>query len=104
MSSVIDNLGRDAIASKGWAGAHKWLILRRVSQLTIFGLFMAGPIAGVWILKGNLSSSLFAETVPMTDPLLFLQMIAAGHFGVARTAVTGAALYVSSVMRQTPSA
>ena len=33
-------------------------------------------MAGVWIVKGNLSSSVFAEAVPMTDPLLLLQMIA----------------------------
>lgn len=95
MSALIENLGRDAIDSKGWFGAHKWLILRRVSQLSILILFMAGPVAGVWILKGNLSSSLFAEIVPMTDPLLFLQMIAAGHLDVASTAITGAALILA---------
>ena len=88
----IDRLGHDAIAKKGWFGAHRWLIVRRISQLSILALFMAGPLAGVWILKGNLSSSLFAEQVPMTDPLVFLQMVSAGHFDIASTAITGAAL------------
>lgn len=92
MSVVVERLGHDAIAAKGWLGAHKWLVLRRISQLAILALFMAGPIAGMWILKGNLSSSLFLDTVPMTDPLLFLQMLAAGNLGVTSTAITGAAL------------
>ncbi len=95
MSAVIEKLGHDAIAAKGRLGAHKWLILRRMSQLAILALFMAGPVGGVWILKGNLSSSLFADTVPMTDPLAFMQLIAAGHLGVASTAVTGAALILA---------
>jgi ferredoxin-type protein NapH len=95
MPSVVEKLGRDAIANKGWFGAHKWLILRRLSQIAILGLFMAGPLAGVWVLKGNLSSSLFLDKVPMTDPLVFLQMLAAGHWDVVSTAVTGAALVLA---------
>ena len=95
MPVAIEKLGRDAIAGKGWFGAHKWLVLRRISQLSILALFMVGPVAGVWILKGSLSSSLLAETVPMTDPLLFLQMIAAGHLGFARDAIIGAALVLA---------
>lgn len=95
MATVIEKLGRDAIAGKGWFGAHKWLVLRRIVQVAILALFVAGPVAGVWVLKGNLASSLFLDTVPMTEPLLFLQMLAAGHFGVASTAVTGAALVLA---------
>ena len=92
MAQVIDRLGRDAIDAKGWSGAHKWLILRRASQLSILALFLAGPLGGIWLLKGNLASSVFADTVPMTEPLLFFQMIAAGHFSVATEVITGAAL------------
>jgi ferredoxin-type protein NapH len=92
MTPAIAHLGRDAIAANGWLGAHKFLILRRASQLAILALFMVGPIAGLWILKGNLSSSLIADTVPMTDPLQFAQILATGHFAVAGAAVTGAAL------------
>jgi len=88
----LDQLGREAIAKKGWFAAHRFLLARRVVQLGILGLFMLGPIAGFTILKGNLSSSRFIETIPMTDPLLFLQMLAGGFFGVASTAIIGAGL------------
>lgn len=71
--------GYDAVISKGWPGAHKWLILRRVSQLGILALFLAGPLFGIWIVKGNLNASLTLETLPLTDPYLLLQSLAAGH-------------------------
>ncbi len=89
--SEID-LGAAAIKRKGWWKAHRWLVLRRISQLAIILLFMLGPWAGIWIIKGNLSSSLLFDTVPMTDPLLFLQIIAAGFYGVAGTAALGAVI------------
>ena len=57
----------------------KYLLLRRVSQIGIFLLFLLGPWAGIWIIKGNLSSSLLLDTVPLTDPLVFLQMLATRH-------------------------
>lgn len=72
------DIGKDAIAGKGWLAAHKWLILRRISQVGVLALFLLGPLAGVWIIKGNLSSSLLLDTVPMTDPILFLQVLASG--------------------------
>ncbi len=88
----LNQLGREAIAKKGWFAAHKFLLARRAVQLAILGLFMLGPIAGFTILKGNLSSSLFLEAIPMTDPLLLLQMLAGGFFGIASSAVIGAAV------------
>ncbi|MDR1229347.1 MAG: quinol dehydrogenase ferredoxin subunit NapH [Azoarcus sp.] len=81
--------GRDAVARKGWLAAHKWLLLRRTCQLGIIGLFLAGPWFGIWIVKGNLSSSLTLGVLPLTDPYLLLQMLAAG-FAPAATAVAGA--------------
>ncbi|MDM8545201.1 quinol dehydrogenase ferredoxin subunit NapH [Candidatus Venteria ishoeyi] len=71
-------IGRDAIKAKGWLGAHKWLLLRRFSQVAVMLLFLLGPLAGIWIIKGNLSSSLLFDTVPMTEPILFLQILATG--------------------------
>lgn len=70
--------GPAARAAKGWWRASRWLLLRRVSQLTVLGLFLLGPWFGVWVLKGNLSASLILDTVPMTDLLLFAQNLAAG--------------------------
>ncbi|MEA3291475.1 MAG: quinol dehydrogenase ferredoxin subunit NapH [Pseudomonadota bacterium] len=85
-------LGREAIEKKGWWHAHKWLLLRRLSQLSILALFLLGPLAGIWIITGNLSGSLLLDTIPMTDPLLFLQMLAAGFTGIATDAIIGAAI------------
>ncbi|MDR0563476.1 MAG: quinol dehydrogenase ferredoxin subunit NapH [Azoarcus sp.] len=147
---IQDRPGQDAIAQKGWRAAHKWLLLRRTSQIGILALFMISallavphsensaqsdgntsvqssgssatplldvsplqlmqegggvstsennpaaspknkpkPTTGFWIIKGNLSSSLFLDAIPLTDPYLLLQMLAAG-FKPAATAILGA--------------
>ena len=113
--------GRNAIAQKGWLAAHKWLLLRRASQLGILALFLIGlcfhrfdlwftagghgarwpavadlvarirESGGLWFVKGNLASSLTLDVLPLTDPYVFLQMLAAG-FTPAATAVIGAAI------------
>ncbi len=70
---------------------QRWLLLRRISQLTILLLFLVGPWYGVWIMKGNLSASLILDTVPLTDPMLFLQTLVAGHWPET-TAITGAVI------------
>lgn len=85
--------GREAIESKGWLRAHKWLLLRRFSQLAILGLFLLGPLAGVWIVKGNLSSSLTLGVLPLTDPFVLLQSLAARHWPIL-TAWIGAAIVI----------
>jgi ferredoxin-type protein NapH len=95
MAAALDKLGRDAIASKGWWLAYRWLVLRRLTQIAIFVLFLLGPWAGIWIIKGNLSSSLLLDKVPMTDPLLLIQMFAAGFLGVTSTALIGAAIVLA---------
>ncbi len=69
----------------------KWLILRRFSQLTILTLFLLGPLAGVWIVKGNLAGSMTLDVLPLTDPLALLQTLFAGHTLTA-TAITGVAI------------
>lgn len=70
---------------------NKWLILRRLSQFTIWGLFLTGPLLGVWIAKGNLTSSLILDIVPLSDPYILLQTFAAGHVPEL-TAITGAVI------------
>ncbi len=72
--------GHQAVEKKGWWRAHKWLILRRVVQLSILALFLAGPLLGVWIVKGNMASSLTLEVLPLSDPYVMLQGLMAGHF------------------------
>ncbi len=85
MSAMNLKPGELAILRRGWWAVHRWLLLRRLSQMLILFLFLLGPLAGIWIIKGNLASSLLFDTIPMTDPLLFVQMIAAGFFDVQNT-------------------
>lgn len=72
-------IGADAVEVKGWLGAHKWLLARRVSQVAILALFLLGPLAGVWLVKGNLSYSLTLGTLPLADPFMLLQSLFTGH-------------------------
>lgn len=71
--------GADAIAARGWLSAHKWLLLRRLSQLGILALFLLGPLAGVWIVKGNLNHSYTLDVLPLTDLFVGAQTLATGH-------------------------
>jgi ferredoxin-type protein NapH len=132
MSTQASNrVGRDAIIEKGMFAAHKWLVLRRISQLGILALFMLSPWLAIWlsqgkassasnqvdpllagntgnlfsnfgeaaapaasdlfyIIKGNLASSLLLDFIPLTDPYLFLQMLAAGYLpALGATVFTG---------------
>ncbi|EHZ2783718.1 quinol dehydrogenase ferredoxin subunit NapH [Vibrio parahaemolyticus] len=75
--NLAQNAGKEAVEKLGWWRAHRFLILRRLCQLTIIALFMAGPTLGV--LTGNLSSSMLFDTVPLSDPLIVLQAWATGH-------------------------
>jgi len=85
----LRNPGAEAIRTRGWLLANKWLLARRISQLSILILFLLGPWFGIWLLKGNLNSSLVLNTLPLTDPFVFLQSVFAGHVAET-TAVTGA--------------
>lgn len=77
--SAARKIGAEALAEKGWLASHKWLIVRRISQLSILTLFLAGPLAGLWIVKGNLAYSLTLNTLPLSDPYVLLQSLLAGH-------------------------
>lgn len=79
MNPAVHRTGADAVAAKGWLGAHKWLLLRRCAQLAILALFLLGPLAGLWVVKGNLSYSYTLGVLPLTDPYVVLQSLSAGH-------------------------
>ena len=83
-----------SISTRSWFSRQRWLLSRRASQLAILGLFLAGPWFGVWVLKGNLSASLFLDTVPLTDPFLALQSMASGYWPYV-TALSGAAIVIA---------
>ncbi|CAA7616591.1 ferredoxin-type protein essential for electron transfer from ubiquinol to periplasmic nitrate reductase (NapAB) [Candidatus Terasakiella magnetica] len=87
----ITDPGAASVAARGWLAANKWLLARRLAQLFFVGIFVTGPLFGVWIAKGNLASSLTLGVLPLTDPLMLLQSLAAGHV-MTGTAILGAAL------------
>lgn len=89
--NIHKTLGQEAIEKKGWLLAHKWLLLRRLSQISILGLFLSGPLFGLWIIKGTMSSSLTLQSIPLTDPFVFLQTLFAGHIPEI-TALIGAVI------------
>lgn len=59
-------------------GKHRFLILRRVVQISLMLLYIAGNVWGWTILQGNLSASLFLGVIPLSDPFAALQMFSAG--------------------------
>ena len=94
MAPPVKRVGDDAVHDKGWWRAHQYLVLRRISQLLIFGLFLLGPWAGIWLVKGNLSASLTLGTVPLTDPFALAQVLATRHWPEL-SALLGAAIVIA---------
>ena len=88
------SIGAEAVAAKGWLGAHKWLLARRASQLGILALFLLGPLAGVWIVKGNLTFSYTLDVLPLTDPYVLLQSLLTRHMPEMK-AFVGAAIVLA---------
>lgn len=78
MMAIRPRPGKEAVAAKGWIKANRWLLLRRLSQFTILGLFLAGPLAGIWIVKGNLAYSMTLDFLPLSDAHVLLQAVLAG--------------------------
>ena len=83
--------GVEAVELKGRVSANKYLLLRRTVQLSLLLLFLLGPWFGIWIIKGNIASSLTLEVIPLTDPLLLLQVLLTGHSPEIQ-AIQGAAI------------
>lgn len=71
--------GFEAREKLGWWRAYRFLILRRLSQLSIILMFLSGPMWNVWILKGNYSSSLLFDLIPLGDPLITAESLATGY-------------------------
>ena len=93
MSAIPLKPGAEAVAEKGWLLAHKWLILRRSSQVGILLMFLVGPWFGLWIVKGNLNYSYTLGVLPLTDPYLLLQSMLT--FRLPETlALVGAAIVI----------
>lgn len=69
----------------------KYLILRRITQISILTLYIIANVWGINILMGNLSSSLLLNTIPLSDPYAMLQMFAAGAI-ISTDLLIGAAI------------
>ncbi len=57
---------------------YKFLILRRLTQVTLMLLYVGGNYWGWKMLQGNLSSSSILGVIPLSDPFAALQMFSAG--------------------------
>lgn len=71
--------GQEATRVKGWFAAHRYLVLRRLSQAFFLVLFLLGPWFGIWWVSGTLAGSRTFDVLPLTDPLVLIQSLAAGH-------------------------
>jgi ferredoxin-type protein NapH len=76
---------------RGLIYKHRFLIGRRITQISIIILYIGGNLYGWNILQGNLSSSKLFEVIPLADPFAVLQMFFAGAI-VAADALIGALL------------
>ncbi|MBI3372221.1 MAG: quinol dehydrogenase ferredoxin subunit NapH [Betaproteobacteria bacterium] len=83
--------GAEAVRARGWLRTHQWLLARRASQFAVLALFLAGPWFGYWLVKGNLNYGLTLGVLPLADPYVLMQSLAAGH-RPERNALIGAAI------------
>ncbi len=87
--------GAEARETKGWLSAHRYLLLRRASQLFFLALFLSGPWFGLWITQGTLAGSLTLNILPLTDPFVAAQSLVAGHWPEL-TALIGAGIVLAA--------
>lgn len=73
---------------------HRYLILRRLVQVSILLLFAAGSALGWKVLRGNLSSSRLLDAVPLADPFALLQILATGTLVSAEALLGGGIVLV----------
>ena len=69
----IERIGAEAVAAKGWLAAHKWLLLRRVSQISILALFLlfgAQVIASYERAKRQAKAAAMDAALPPLEPAL----------------------------------
>ena len=61
-----------------WLKKHRFLILRRLTQMSMILLYFGAHAWGWKVLEGNLGSSLVMGKIPLADPFAVIQMSAAG--------------------------
>jgi len=75
------------------ATKYRFMVMRRISQISLMALFVAGNVLGWRILRGNLSTSRLFDLLPLADPLAILQVFAARQI-VSLQALFGALVIV----------
>lgn len=63
-------------------------------------MFLSGPIWQVWILKGNYSSSMLLDTVPLTDPLITAESLVTGYLPEITTIIGALVIVISTLSLQ----
>lgn len=81
--ALISGNRRLGVEAHGVLRAHKWWLFRRASQLGTLALFMLGPLAGIWIVRGNFAASEIGGILTLADPYIVTQ----GLFGGASPAM-----------------
>ncbi|MDY0121740.1 MAG: quinol dehydrogenase ferredoxin subunit NapH [Sulfurimonas sp.] len=74
---------------------YRFLLLRRLTQISLLVLYFGANAWGWSVLQGNLSSSLVVGVIPLSDPYAALQMFAAG--GLLATNLIVGALIITFV-------
>jgi ferredoxin-type protein NapH len=82
---------QEKLPARSFLARNRYLLLRRLSQATVLALFLTGPLFGVKIAEGTIASSMTLKVLPLTDPLMLLQMLAARHWPEG-LAILGAAI------------
>lgn len=63
---------------KTFFSKYRYLLARRIVQVSIMVLYVIANIYGINVLMGNLSSSLLMGVIPLSDPYAVLQIFATG--------------------------
>lgn len=93
MANQAKHAGKEARLKLGFWYANRFLVLRRLSQILILAMFLSGPWLGFWILRGNYSSSMLLDTIPLSDPLVISESLFSGHLPT-KTALIGVLIIV----------
>lgn len=74
MANSPRQAGKESKIKRGWWLSNRFLFWRRLSQLAILMMFLSGSLFNFSILKGNYSGSLLFDMIPMSDPLIILNL------------------------------
>lgn len=74
--------------------SYRFLISRRLVQIALLVLFWGANVYGWNVLRGNFSAATIANTIPLTDPFAFLQMLFSGFLGATDLFVGGVVVFL----------